>query len=109
MWVRTISTFGVKMPSCTTPMFFGLNITLVNSKSAFEIESTPYILIITARTGYQINNIGGVINKFTSDIIYSTCNRIKEPEPVTVAVKKNEIIYNMQLHHKKETGDLKEI
>ena len=109
MWVRTISTFGVKMPSCTTPMFFGLNITLVNSKSAFEMESTPYILIITARTGYQINNIGGILSKFTCDITYSTCNRKKEPEPVTVTVKKNETIYNMQLHHKKQTGDLKEI
>ena len=25
------------------------------------------------------------------------------------AIKKNETIYNMQLHHRKETGDLKEI
>ena len=90
MRVRTTSAFGVEMPSCTTPIFFGLNITLVNSKSTFEIQSRPYILIITVGTGHQINNIGAFTSRFTSDIIYSTCNL-----PFEYSVRYKKILANI--------------
>ena len=75
------------VPSSPTMIFLGFNIWLMNIETLFKRSGWLNILTFAINTLYQINEIGRITCKITSDVIFFTSSSINKCSYTDLAFK----------------------